>query len=169
MDMCSLGSLGGMCRPLGGAVYDMCSTRIFYCRRSVQARQLEPTLLQNPVMPLTHTHACMHTYMHAHMPAIIHTNIHTCIHSCIHQSIHTCISVWKARLIAEELIAIRLWTGPNFYEYNRVLRGTQFTCFTGTKVQIMTRISLRAGPREQRPLHYYAPCALQVVADGLIH
>jgi len=43
--------------------------------------------------------------------------------------------VWKAGLTHEECAAVRLWSGPTFAEYNRVLRGFDVSmkgCYTTT-------------------------------------
>jgi hypothetical protein len=45
-------------------------------------------------VPLSHTHAYMHTCIHTYMHAYMHTYMHTHIHTCMHTYIHTHIGLY---------------------------------------------------------------------------
>ncbi len=94
----------------------------------------------------TYIYTCIHTYIRLYMPACIHAYIHThththtlththsLTHSLTHTHTHSTpplhLAVWKGRLeTAEWLLTV----------CNNLHYGTQFTCFTGTKVQILTQ------------------------------
>ncbi len=88
-------------------------------------------------------YVCIYTYIHTYIYVYIYIHIHTYIHTCIHTYIHTCIHIH----IYIGVGGGREATLEILYSFDAALdaryQGTQFTCFTSTKVQMLTLLSMR--------------------------
>jgi hypothetical protein len=92
--------------------------------------------------------------------------VYVCVCVCVYVSVCMCVLVCvRARqaLPAALVSSILGWSGVEGPPARNFPTGTQCTCFTGTKVQILTRENAAVSP-ETLGLTSYAPTVAQVLA-----
>ncbi len=130
--------------------------RCVMCQNPLSARSAAPPIyiyIYTYIHIYIYTYTYLYTYTYTYTHIYIHIYIYIYAHTHTHIYIHICVYVYRCVKMLFQDAAELLWRVEHHADGTVCLTGAQFTCFTGTKVQILTQ---RASQTQRRESHLCA-------------